>query len=164
MVGEVITQVPPTPDSLAGTAEMVSLLREQVSLYGRLEKLASRQQSLVADEDTGPLLTLLAQRQKLSAELAGMRTRLEPIRRDWDRHRDGLSGAERVEADRLLKETRRLLRNVIQRDEEDARLLAARKEAIAVALRSSHSTEQALSAYRAPDGDSGRISHLDEAT
>ncbi len=165
MVDDKMTPVSATNELPVDTpAGVVSLLREQVSLYGRLEGLAAKQQSLVAEEDTGPLLTLLAKRQKLSAELVGMRRRLEPIRRDWDRHRENLSGGEREEADRLLKEIKRLLRNVIQRDEEDARLLSARKEAVAKALRGSHSTEQVLSAYRSPRDNPGRISHLDEAS
>ena len=63
--------------------DILGLLREQSALYARLESFAARQRSLVRADDTAPLLTLLADRQKLSVELTRLATRLAPVRRGW---------------------------------------------------------------------------------
>ena len=76
-----------TVDPVETPGDVLDLLREQLSLYTKLETCASRQRPLIASEDAGPLLSLLAERQKLSVELAGVGARLEPIRRDWEIHR-----------------------------------------------------------------------------
>ena len=152
-----------TVDPVETPGDVLDLLREQLSLYTKLETCASRQRPLIASEDAGPLLSLLAERQKLSVDLAGVGARLEPIRRDWEIHRRRFSPAERREADRLLTEIKSRLQRLIESDEEDTRLLSARKQAAAQALGAIHSTGQALSAYRSPAERPGRLDHVDEA-
>jgi ElaB/YqjD/DUF883 family membrane-anchored ribosome-binding protein len=144
--------------------EVLTLLREQIPLYTKLESHASRQRSLITGDDTSSLLSLLADRQRISADLARIASRLEPIRRDWGKYRKRLTPEQRDQAERLLTEIRERLARVIENDEQDARLLAARKQAVAETLRATHSTEQALSAYRTPAGKSDRFDHWDEAT
>ena len=144
--------------------EVLALLREQDLRYAQLESHASRQSSLVAAEDPGPLLALLTERQRLSAGLARIAAKLEPIRRNWAFHRAQFSPPQRTEADRLLTAVKERLRRVIARDEEDARLLSARKEAVANALRATHTRSEALSAYRPPADRSIRLDRLDEAS
>ncbi len=63
--------------------EVLVLLRRQAQLYGRLEALAETQKSLVTGDDVGPLLSLLAERQKLSDALMQVAGRLAPVRRSW---------------------------------------------------------------------------------
>jgi len=53
-----------------GAEEVLGLLRQQAALYERLENFAQRQRFLVAEDDPSPLIALLADRQRLSAELA----------------------------------------------------------------------------------------------
>ncbi len=144
--------------------EVLALLREQDLRYAELESHASRQSSLVANEDPGPLLALLTERQRLSAALTRIAAKLEPIRRNWAFHRAEFSPPQRAEADRLLTAVKERLRRVIARDEEDARLLSARKQAAAEALRVTHTTSEALSAYRTPADRPGRLDRLDEAS
>ncbi len=158
-----------TSDAIPGASrhdtpeDVLALLSEQAALYERLDACAARQRELITLDDTGPLLSLLAERQKLSVDLAASSRRLEPVRQHWDRYRDRFTEAQRVEADRSLETIKTRLRCVIERDEEDARLLSVRKQAAGDALRATHTTGQALSAYRVPAPLSSRSGQLDEA-
>jgi len=142
--------------------KVLALLREQAAMYGKLETLAVRQQTLVAVEDAGPLLSLLADRQKLADGLTQVASRLEPVRQEWVAYRKRLSPSEQVEADQLWKDARQLLRRIIERDEQDARVLSARKQSGRRGLQTTHVTREALSAYRAPAAGAARLNRLDE--
>lgn len=130
-------------------------LREQSSLCTKLDALSVRQRSLVSADDVAPLLALLAKRQKLFAKLASLGARLAPVRREWPAFRDRFSAAQRAEADRLLQEGGRRLREVMERDAQDARVLAGRKEVVARGLKSAHATAHAISAYRTQSAAAG---------
>ena len=147
-----------------GPENILSLLHEQVDLYAELAVYADEQRSLITMEDTGPLLAVLAKRQELSARLGDVVQRLEPVRRNWVTHRTRFDSTQRLEAEGLLADTRSRLRELIDRDEEDVRMLSARKQAVASAMRSTHSTGQALSAYRDDGIGTARVTHLDEAS
>lgn len=142
---------------------ILDLLREQAALYSRLETFARKQRSLVAQEDTGPLLALLADRQKLSTELQRLASRLEPVRRDWMRHHDRLAPAEQREADALLAEVRGRLQRVLESDEQDARVLAGRRQTIDGALKTTHAAGQVASVYRV-SASRPAVEQLDEAS
>ncbi len=143
------------------TEGFLTLLDREAALYAKLESYASKQRSLITRDDTGPLLALLADRQKLSTELAQIGATLAPIRKRWETYRTGLSDADRTEAERLFGETARRLGHIMEVDEQDARMLQARKQVTAQGLRARHSAGVALSAYDGPHRDGGR--HLDEA-
>lgn len=147
-----------------GPENILSLLREQVDLYGELAGYADEQRSLITREDTGPLLAVLAKRQELSSRLGDVVQRLEPVRRDWVTHRSRFDSTQRLEAEDLLADIRSRLRDIIDRDEEDVRMLSARKQAVTSAMRSTHSTGQALCAYRDDGIATARVTHLDEAS
>ncbi len=147
----------------ASPDEVLALLREEALLYARLQANASRQRSLVAGEDMEPLLALLADRQRLSVELTRIGTKLAPTRRDWPTYRRRLTAPQRAEAERLVSDIADRLRRVIESDEEDARMLCARKQAVAQALRSTHTAGEALAAYRTPAVRQARIDQTDEA-
>ncbi len=142
--------------------DVMSLLREQSSLYTRLEGVSARQRSLVTEDDVGPLLALLTDRQKLSEQLQRIATRLAPVRREWDSYRTRFTPKQRAEASRLLSEAGQRLRQLIDNDEQDARVLSGRKQAVARVLQTTHSTSQAISAYRAPTDRSGRLDCVNE--
>lgn len=146
------------------TEDILSLLREQVDLYAELSDYAEKQRSLIPQEDTGPLLTVLTERQKLSTKLGDVVRRLEPVRRDWVMYRARFDSAQRLEAERLLAEIKMRLRALIERDEEDVRVLLAKKQAVASTVRSTHSAGQALSAYRDDLAGADRVNQLDEAS
>jgi hypothetical protein len=143
---------------------MLAWLEEQSSLFGRLESLASKQRTLVSQEDTGPLLALLGERQRLSSRLTQLGSRLEPIRRNWNDVRGRLSGDQRSAADRCLAESRKRLQRIMDSDEHDARVLAARKQNVAQALRGTHDSRCAVTAYRVPPDRALASGCLDEAS
>lgn len=143
---------------------VLELLRLQASLYARLEKFAANQRNLVRDEDPGPLLSLLADRQRLSAELTQVAGRLARARGEWPVVREGLSPAERVEADELVRGASASLRRVIESDEQDARLLSIRKERVKRELRDTHTMGQAIFAYGSKVGSAAGSRRLDEST
>ena len=148
------TAVDPASES---AEDVLALLRRQAQLYGRLEALTETQKSLVTGDDVGPLLSLLAERQKLSDALVHVAGRLAPIRRSWASSRTQLPPPQRAEADRLVHETGQRLERLIENDTRDARVLFGRRHSVAKALRMTHSTGEAMSAYRTAPSSAGRL-------
>jgi len=144
--------------------EILGLLREQSALYARLESFAARQRSLVREDDTAPLLSLLADRQRLSVELTRLATRLSTVRHDWSTFRERFSASQRTEADGLVSDVTQRLQRVIESDEKDARVLSLRKQNVATNLHATHRVGQAISAYRVPAGAAVGADRLDEAS
>jgi hypothetical protein len=139
----------------------MGLLRRQQALYGRLHRLAERQRGLIATNDSGSLLTLLGDRQKLVESLMQVSQELAPHRDAWAKTRRSLSKEDQAEADHILADVSRMLGQVISADERDARLLSARKAQTAGALQELRCDQQAVSAYAASArqaGVSGRLS------
>jgi len=145
----------------ASAREALSLLRTQAGLFGRLVQLADKQRGLVSQTDTGPLMSLLAERQRLTTDLTDLSRKLAPARRDWPTTRGALTPSEREEADGLVTQVRERMQALIEGDERDAQVLFARKGAVARALRETQSVGQAVSAYRTASSGSTR---LDEAS
>lgn len=133
------------PDS---SDEVLGLLRRQATLYGKLESMAARQRTLVTGNDVGSLLSLLADRSKVSRDLSDVGERLAPVRSRWARFREGLSDADRREADGLVATAGAALRRMIAGDEQDVRILSGRKESVAQALKGAHLTARAIDAYQ----------------
>ncbi len=154
-------------ETAVGTApesaeEVLVLLRRQAQLYGGLEALAETQKSLVTGDDVGPLLALLAERQKLSDALMDVAGRLAPVRRSWASSRTRLPPPQRAEADRLVHEAEQRLERLIENDTRDARVLFGRRHSVAKALRMTHSTGEAMSAYRGAPSSAGRLDLVSE--
>jgi len=152
------------PGGAETAREALALLRRQATLFAELESLAVKQSDLVSRDDAGPLLALLADRQRLASDLTRIGRQLEPARRDWAGTRTALSPAERVEADGLVTQVRERMRRLIENDERDARTLSARKETVATALRQTQAVGNAVSAYRPRDRAAANINRLDEAS
>lgn len=148
--------------ALEPAGEVLDMLRRQGALYATLEGLAEQQRVLVTCEDVTPLLSLLADRQRLSQELLEVGNRLAPIRGNWVAYRERLAPAEQQEADQLLNASSECLGRIIQSDEHDARVLSGRKQSVGEALGKTASTGRALSAYRASAGSDRRAERVDE--
>jgi len=142
------------------SGSVMDLLRHQATLYTRLEGFSQKQRMLVAEEDNKLLLALLADRQKLSLELAKLSRRLGPVRENWPKYRETMTADERREAAGLLDGMRSCLSRVLENDEQDARVLRVRKHMVRSALAESQSRGAAAGAYRAAAASSGR--RLDE--
>lgn len=133
----------------------MALLRLQADLYVRLERYSQQQRALIVEEDTRPLLVLLAERQKLSLELARVSRRLSPVRENWPSFRERMTLKERTEAAELIDAMRGSLSRVIENDEQDARALSLRKEIVRTELSASNSKSTMAGAYRASGAASG---------
>ncbi len=150
--------------ALEARTDVLGLLRRQATLFAKLEQFASRQRDLVRADDAGPLLSLLADRQKLAAELTGIATRLAPVRAGWSSFRQSLDESQRAEADGLLTDCSQRLLRVIEGDETDARVLSLKKQAVVVEIRAAHTAGGALAAYRGPAPRGESAVRLDESS
>lgn len=136
------------PTSSVEPVRMLELLREQVALFTKLEALATRQQGLVIGQAIEPLLSVLADRQRVSTRLAEIAGLLKPARRSWRELREQLDAGECAEADRLVASTEELLKRLIAGDERDARILSARKRRVADLLSGLNSAGSVVGAYQ----------------
>jgi len=133
-------------------AELLDNLRLQVGLYEALETLSQKQRELVSRQDTAPLLSLLATRQRLTTKLHELGERINPARRRWDNVKASLGAAQRSEAETLLEQVRGHLRRLIEQDESDARMLSARRQTVGDALGAVRQNRSAIGAYRKEAG------------
>jgi flagellar biosynthesis/type III secretory pathway chaperone len=102
---------------------VLELLDRQVSLYRRLRELAGEQHSLISTDEASRLLSVLAERQHLVAELAELDKELKPLRREWPAVRARLTVRQRERAEGMVTEVGRLLREIIDSDRRDGELL-----------------------------------------
>ncbi len=138
----------------ADAEALISLLRRQVSIYTRLEQLSGRQRGLIAAEEQQQLLALLAERQKLVDELGALNQGLIPLQKFWRDNRETVAPSLRAEADRLVGRAGEILQRVLGADEQDARILSARKAQTAKQVTALAQGRQAFEAY----GGGGRPS------
>ena len=73
-----------------------------------------------------------------------------------------MKGPQRAEADRLVQEAEQRLERLIENDTRDARVLSGRRHSVATALRMTHSTGEAMSAYRTAPSAVGRLDLVSE--
>jgi len=141
----------PKNDASAGQGAnmLLKLLRRQRDAYRELQRLADRQRRLIAQDDPSELLTVLGRRQKLTQELVVLGQELAPHREDWSATCVGLDPGDRKDAERMLAEASALLGRIIQDDEQDARLLLARKTQTATQLGTVRGERRAVAAYAA---------------
>lgn len=156
-------------DAVPGPSAVLDLLRRQRDLYGGLHRLAARQRQLITGNDAGSLLTLLGDRHALTESLLEVGRELAPFRENWSAFRESLGKGDRAEADGLIAEVNQLLGQVITSDEEDSRLLSARKTQIADQLKSRQAERTAVAAYAAmagpaSSGASGRLNQVSEGS
>ncbi len=131
----------------ADAEALIALLRRQVSIYTRLEQLSGRQRDLIAAEDQRQLLALLAERQKLVDALGALNQGLIPLQKYWRANRDTVAPSLRTEADQLVGRAGEILKRILGADEQDARVLSARKAQTAKEVTALAQSRQAFEAY-----------------
>ncbi|MHC4064444.1 MAG: hypothetical protein ACYSUI_08080 [Planctomycetota bacterium] len=142
---------------------LMSLLLRQRDLYRDLHRLADRQRRLIAEDDPGELLSLLGQRQKLTGELMELGRQLAPHRENWAATRESLAPGDCAQAEQMLGEIRGLLQKIIDDDEQDARLLSARKMQTAASMGAARADRRAVTAYAATAvQQAGRLDRISE--
>lgn len=126
---------------------LTALLRKQRDLYLRLRDLSDKQRTMISGDRPEQLITILRDRQNLVTSLAQLNEQMGPYRRNWDSAYSALPAEQRTEASELLQEINGLLRVILQTDQEDSALLAARKQAVANSLSEISGGQTANAAY-----------------
>lgn len=136
--------------------ELLSLLSEQRDAYHELGRLAERQRALITADEPEQLLAVLAQRQKVLDRLTAMADRVRPYQEQWQALRPGMGAEVGDQVDRLIAEIRQTLSVILEKDEADARLLAARKGSTARSMGALKQGRQADAAYAASGRESAK--------
>jgi len=143
------TPVGEPADSTPPAKALIGLLSEQCRLYRQLASLAEIQRGLIARNDTGRLLEVLSERQRLIDELQELASRTRPYQADWPGVRRRLEPEDVCRVDELVAEVNGSLKRIIDQDAADADLLAARKSATGQAMATVQAGRQAGAAYAA---------------
>jgi hypothetical protein len=107
--------------------EVLKALEQQLDCLQRLAKLANIQHDHVQNSRTEELLNVLSQRQVMLDEMAELEKIVAPVKKSWKEFTDGLPESQKIEAETLLGETRRLLEEIAEADRDDTLVLQQRK-------------------------------------
>ncbi len=114
--------------------ELKLLLGHQRTLYRRLSLLATRQRSLIVQDDARRLMELLSERQTLVDGLIGLSRRLAPYRENWTTLFASMDDEGRREVSGLLEEANTALGTILRDDGRDCEALAAKRDDISQRL------------------------------
>ena len=106
---------------------IILALQQQVVCYQKLAKLAELQHVHVQKGETDELLNVLQRRQEVLDQISAFEKVIAPAKRGWNDYLATLSTDERVSAETLLAETRRLLEQITAADRNDTIVLQQRK-------------------------------------
>lgn len=109
------------------TNPTIIALQSQVACYEKLAKLAAAQHQHVQKGETDELLEVLQLRQQVLDQIAELEQTIGPAKRRWTDYLAELSVENRVMAETLLAETRRLLEQITTADRNDTIVLQQRK-------------------------------------
>jgi hypothetical protein len=107
--------------------DVIQALEGQVNCYRRLVKLAELQHGHVQQNQTEALLDVLKNRQTLLDEIMRHEQVVGPVKRGWNEFVAGIESDQRDVAQGLLNETRDLLQQIVDADQNDALVLQQRK-------------------------------------
>lgn len=127
--------------------ELKLLLGHQRTLYRRLCLLATRQRSLIVQDDARRLMELLSERQTLVDGLIGLSRRLAPYRENWTTLFASMDDEGRREVSGLLEEANTALGTILRDDGRDCEALAAKRDEISQRLSQHISVGAAGGAY-----------------
>jgi hypothetical protein len=135
---------------------LIRLLTQQRDLYERLRLLSERQQNLISGDRPEALLSILEERRQIVTQLAELNGHLAPFRQEWNGLYDALEPDVQQQASRLLEQINGMLKVILDTDERDGRMLAARKQSVGQALSATaggRSVHQAYARQAAPTRD-----------
>lgn len=131
---------------------LIRLLSEQRAMYLRLQELSRLQRGMIAGERPELLLNILRDRQKLVTALADINQQLTPFRQDWEGVYSQLPEDVRTQAGELLTQINDMLTVILDTDQQDGALLAARRQSVADSLNSLAGGQAANAAYGRTNG------------
>lgn len=135
--------------------ELMRLLSHQRTLYRRLRLLADRQSALVLGDESGLLLELLAERQRLIDGLTGLNTKLSPYRAFWTEVYNVLDVETRRQIAEILEEANATLGAILKHDGQDCGRLSAKREETAARMAEVETGSRVCAAYSSVAGASG---------
>lgn len=127
----------------------MAALEEQVECYRRLAKLAEVQHEHVQQSATEELLVVLQMRQEVLEQIGRLERTLAPVKRQWNEYAATLSENDRLRAELLVGETRRLLEQVTTADRNDALVLQQRKLNLGKQIGQTNTARQVNRSYAA---------------
>lgn len=134
-----------------------NLLQRQATLYERLGECAARQRGMIESDRVDSLMSLLTERKEITTELTGLSKELAPVQSRWESFCADLGEAERMRAQGLMDRARGSLKELLAQDEEDTRLLRAKKAVTAGSLASLRGGAGAMNAYRSAEPGTHRL-------
>lgn len=129
----------------------------QIELYAKLLRLAELQHTLIEQERTDDLIVVLQRRQTIVEALGAIEARLRPIKQQWQDIAQVLDAHDRAGLEAKFAQSRELLMQITQADQDDALVLQQRKISVGQQLRRTSSgrvmnQKYAASAYATPGG------------
>jgi hypothetical protein len=109
------------------TDPIILALQQQVACYQKLAKLAELQHLHVQKGETDELLNVLHRRQEVLDQISAFEKVIVPAKRGWGDYLATLTDEQRLTAETLLGETRRLLEQITAADRNDTIVLQQRK-------------------------------------
>lgn len=106
---------------------LMECLTRQLGCYRQLSRLCDLQRQYVQQNQTDELLTVLEQRGALLQQISELETEVAPMKRNWSEFSSRLTEQDRRRASQMLAETRELLMQITQADQDDVLLLQQRK-------------------------------------
>ena len=136
---------------------IIASLEQQLACYRRLAKLSDLQRNYVRENQTDELLAVLQTRSELLTDIARLEAEVAPLKRAWAETSGSLSPAVRESAAAMLAETRQLLQQITQADQDDVLLLQQRKLNVGKQIQQHQTakrvnTKYAASAYAGNNG------------
>jgi predicted transcriptional regulator len=105
----------------------VEALTSQVALYRKLQKFCEKQRQFVQQNRIDEFVAILEARGEILQEIARLEHEVTPLKRDWPQQAAAMDDATRAAAADMLAETKLLLEQITQADQDDVLLLQQRK-------------------------------------
>jgi len=134
-------------DERMETDVLAALIGKKLAVLEPLRELSRRQSELIAEGDIQRLLSVLAAKQTLLAELQKLEHQLAPFRRQDPESRVWRSPQERERCRQLVERCEALLSEVMVIEKQSESEMAQRRDAALSRLEESHSSAEATRAY-----------------
>jgi hypothetical protein len=134
--------------SNASTLALAGLVRQRRRLLESMAAVGERQQQLLDDADTTPLLNLLSAKQQLIGALAQVERGLDPFRAEDPATREWETEEQRQACADDLRIGSQLLRVILERERNHTECVTARRDAVARQLAFAKTAHAAASAYQ----------------
>ena len=124
-----------------------AVLNRQLELYGELDALCDRQRGLIEAGDADRLMCVLSERSRVVEEITDVVDRFRPFAETWAEVRGALGEGALRDVQRRLDAVASLAASIAERDEEDTRAIAEKRDAFADELAGLGRKRQAARAY-----------------